>query len=83
MVLHKRNPTAVIAGLTTARGVHPLGYGSVLNNPTFRAIVIGAGPAPVAAAMPKPATPAASPTQSAAPSTVTPNPVPPPSAPGA
>jgi hypothetical protein len=58
LVLRKRNPNAVIAGLNASRGAHPMGYGSVLNNPSFRAIVIGAGPAPVAAAMPKPAAPA-------------------------
>jgi hypothetical protein len=67
LVLRKRNPTAVIAGLNAARGPHPMGYGQVLNNPSFRAIVIGAGPAPVAAATPKPAEPAAAPAAPAAP----------------
>jgi len=71
MVLRKRNPAAVIAAINAARGPHPMGYGQVLNNPSFRAIVIGAGPAPVAAAMPKPAAPEA-PAATATPAPATP-----------
>lgn len=59
MVLHKRTPAAMIAALNASRGPHPMGYGQVLNNPNFRAIVIGAGPVHPAAAPKTPPTPPA------------------------